>query len=155
MAYLVSSWQWSWRSFQTEILASCWSSGLTERLSSSWRRSSWSRSGIWLLSRSECSWNITGNSFWLWERQSIPEIWHQLAILFMLHFSQSAHLILIFTPDGVARIFFLPPYAAAGVRTHARLVELHHDPGPFEGCSTDWATAPRQDCNSWQCQGCY
>ena len=32
--------------------------------------------------------------------------------------SQTVHLLLSRPTDGAARIFFLPPYAAAGIRTH-------------------------------------
>ena len=34
--------------------------------------------------------------------------------------------------------------ATDAVWTHVSLVELHHDPEPFEGRSSDWATTPRQ-----------
>ena len=39
--------------------------------------------------------------------------------------------------------FFLPPYAAAGIQTHERQKSCT-DPGPLEGRSSNWATAPRQ-----------
>ena len=76
----------------------------------------------------------------------LPTGWH----IFPLHFFQSEHLIIIFTAVGAARICFPPPYAAARVRTHVLSVKQHRDPGPFKGCSTDWATTPRQ---GWQIFG--
>ena len=39
---------------------------------------------------------------------------------------------------------FLTPDAAALACIDLTSVEFHHDPGPFEGRSSDWATAPQQ-----------
>ena len=50
------------------------------------------------------------------------------ATYFLLHFSQSAFLIPGISSDGTARIFFLPPYAAARIRTRvSRDAPTQHD----------------------------
>ena len=48
--------------------------------------------------------------------------------------------------DGTVRIF-LPPFVAARLKPTTE--ELHRNPGPFEGRSTNWASAAWKQLMSW------
>ena len=81
--------------------------------------------------------------------RSVPSLlvmWQAIFLFFYIFF-QTAHLYLL-QQMALLGFYFLPPHTAVlswFKPTSLSSVELHRDPGPFEGRSTNWATAPRCD----------
>ena len=63
----------------------------------------------------------------------IAKRWHS----FFSFFTTSTHTVLYYLLQQMALLIFFYHHAAASACFKPKSVELHRDPGPFEGCSTD------------------